>query len=50
MMDNIVKEVGEDNIIQVMLDNATNYKVVIKCWWQRGKYYFGCLVLHIMLT
>ncbi|XP_068466227.1 uncharacterized protein [Phaseolus vulgaris] len=28
MMDNIVEEVGEDNVIQVVTDNAANYKVV----------------------
>ena len=27
-MDNIVEEVGEDNVIQVVTDNATNYKVI----------------------
>ena len=26
MMDDIVEEVGEDNVIQVVTDNATNYK------------------------
>ena len=28
MMDNIVEEVGEDNVIQVVTDNVANYKVV----------------------
>jgi len=27
MMDNIVEEVGEDNVIQVVIDNVAKYKV-----------------------
>jgi len=31
MMDDIVEKVGEENVIHVVTDNATNYKAVGDC-------------------
>ena len=31
MMNDIVEEVGEDNVVQVVTDNGANYKVPVKC-------------------
>jgi len=31
MINNIVEEVGEDNVIQVVTDNAANTNLLVKC-------------------
>jgi len=50
MINNIVEEVGENNIIQVVTDNATNYKVVGHMLMTKRKSCFGHLVQHIVWT
>jgi len=50
MMDSIVKEVGEDNVFQVVTDDTSNYKVVVQMlmtnrkrlfWTPCVAHYFG---------
>jgi len=46
MMDDIIEVVGEENIVQILTDNATNYKLV----WQmlmekRNKLYVRLIAL-----
>ena len=46
MMDDIIEAVGEENIVQILTDNATNYKLV----WQmlmekRNKLYVRLIAL-----
>ena len=36
-MDDIVEEVGEENIIQVVIDNAANYRAVGELLIQKRK-------------
>jgi len=40
MMDNIVEEVGEDNVIQVVTNNATNYKAAAQILMTKRKRLF----------
>lgn len=50
MMENIVVEVGEDNVVQVVTNNATNYKVAGQMLMAKKEAYSGHLVLHNVLT
>jgi len=51
MMNSLVEEVGEDNVIQAVIDNAEYHKVVGQMLMaKRKRRYFGYLVLHIVLT
>jgi len=43
MMDNNVKEVGEDNIVQVVTNDAANYKVVGQMLMAKRKRLFWTL-------
>ena len=36
-MDDVVEEVGEDNVIQIVTDNAANYKAVVDLLMQKRK-------------
>jgi len=51
MMDDVVEEVGEENIIQIVTDNATNYKTVGELLIQKKKklYWTLCVAHYIDL-
>jgi len=49
MIDDIVEEVGENNVIQVVTDNAANYKAVGELLMQKRKSCIGPLVQLIAL-
>ncbi|CAK8571066.1 unnamed protein product [Lathyrus sativus] len=49
MIDVVVEEVGEDNVVQVVTDNAANYKVVGEMLMQkRIKLYWTPCVVHCL--
>jgi len=44
MVDDIVEKVGEENVIQVVIDNATNYKEARELLMQKRKKLYWTLV------
>ena len=46
----MIEELGEDNFVQVVIDNTPNYKVSGQMFMAKRKIYFQHLVLHIMLS
>ena len=50
MLDVIVKRIGEENVVQVLTDNAANYKVAWQLLMGKRKDCFGHHVLPIVLT
>ena len=46
MLDDIIEEVGEDNVVQIGTDNATNYKAAGELLMEKRKKYVG---LHLQL-
>jgi len=47
MMNDVDEEVGEENVIQIVTGNATNYKVVGDLLQKRQKLYWTLLeILH----
>lgn len=50
MMEEIVQEVGEENIVQIIIDNAANYMAAADCLRLGTPLYFGALALHTAYT
>ena len=48
LMDKFVKEVGEENVVQVVTDNKTSFKAV-GMLWRSGSICFGLLIQPIVL-
>ena len=49
-MEEVLKEVGEENVVQIVTDNAANYVAAGKLLMERHRHLFGPLVLLIALT
>ena len=45
-MNRTLEVIEEDNVVQIVADNAANYKVVGKMLMTKWKGYFGDIVLH----
>jgi len=50
MLDVIVKRIEEENVVQVVTDNAANYKAVEQLLMEKKRVCFGHHVLSIVLT
>jgi len=50
MLDVIVERIEEENVVQVVTDNATNYKAVGQSLMEKKRVCFGHHVLSIVLT
>lgn len=52
ILDDIVDEVGEDFVVQVVTDNASNYKAIRKLLMEKRKYLYWtpCVAHYIDLT
>ena len=50
MMDDIVEDVGKENIVQVVTRNAANYKAASRMLMgKKGQGFIGLLVQHTVL-
>jgi hypothetical protein len=47
MMEEIIQEVGEENIVQIVPNNATNYAAASRLLSLRIPPYFAALALHV---
>ena len=50
VMDEVIKDVGEENVVQIVTDNSTNYVAAGKLLMERHPHIFGPLVLLTALT
>ena len=50
MLDAIVERIEEENVVQVVTDNAANYKAVEQLLMEKKRVCFGHHVLSIVLT
>jgi len=50
MLDAIVERIGEENVVQVVTDNAANYKTAGQLLMEKKRVCFGHHVLPIVLT